>query len=57
VIDHIVKGAQTRELGARGLRAALVPFLEEAAYAHFGSPDAHTVELVMKDGRITVVHA
>jgi ATP-dependent Clp protease ATP-binding subunit ClpX len=57
VIDHIVKGAQTRELGARGLRAALVPFLEEAAYAHFGSPEPRAVQLVLKDGHIAVVHA
>ncbi len=36
VIEHVVKGAKSRETGARGLRAWLVPHLEEAAFKTFG---------------------
>lgn len=42
VVDRIVERAKKRELGARGLRAALVPYLEEAAYRHFGSQSQAT---------------
>ena len=41
VLKRMVEGALKRETGARGLRAALAPKLEEAAYAHFGSPGVH----------------
>ena len=65
VIEQIVTRAKTRELGARGLRAALVPYLEEAAYKHFGSEHADiTVRLSWdpkagptQEGGIVVVHA
>lgn len=45
VLEHVVKQAQKREVGARGLRAALVPFLEEAAYEFFGSGVPATIRL------------
>lgn len=65
VVEQIVTRAKTRELGARGLRAALVPYLEEAAYKHFGTehPDS-TVRLTwdpkagpVGEGGIVVIHA
>lgn len=50
VVDNIVGRAKTRELGARGLRASLVPFLEEAAYKEFGSNrQGATVRLTTDD--------
>ena len=36
VIDLIVKSAQHRKTGARGIRAALTPYLEKAAFEFFG---------------------
>jgi ATP-dependent Clp protease ATP-binding subunit ClpX len=45
VLGRIVEGAVKRELGARGLRAALVPYLEEAAFEHFGAPAGKRVAL------------
>ena len=56
VVDQIVERAKTRELGARGLRASLVPFLEEAAYTEFGSNrQGATVRLVADGEQIKVV--
>jgi ATP-dependent Clp protease ATP-binding subunit ClpX len=54
VLGHIVRRALKRELGARGLRAALVPYLEEAAYEHFGSGDAATIRLELVGDTIEV---
>jgi ATP-dependent Clp protease ATP-binding subunit ClpX len=51
-LDAVVKKALKREVGARGLRAALVPHLEEAAYDYFGVGKAGTVRLSAKDGDI-----
>jgi len=51
VLDHVVASALKRELGARGLRATLVPHFEEAAYAYFGSGEKHAVRLQLaRDG-------
>jgi len=36
-VAHVIAAARRRETGARGLRASLVPHLEEAAYETFGS--------------------
>ncbi len=55
VLDHIVEQAVKRELGARGLRSALVPYLEEAAYEHFGAPDAKALCLRLGNDGIEVV--
>jgi ATP-dependent Clp protease ATP-binding subunit ClpX len=55
VLDRIVEGAVKRELGARGLRAALVPFLEEAAYEYFGSEPGTAVRLIVDGGNIRAV--
>ncbi|HRX53564.1 MAG: AAA family ATPase [Verrucomicrobiales bacterium] len=52
VVSHIVKGALRRETGARGLRAALVPHLEEAAFESFGTGARAKVRIGLKDGRI-----
>jgi ATP-dependent Clp protease ATP-binding subunit ClpX len=57
VLDRIVQGAVKRELGARGLRAALVPFLEEAAYEFFGCKPGTTIRLTVDGGDIRVVSA
>ena len=54
VLDHVVARALKRELGARGLRAALVPYLEEAAYSHFGVASAGRVRLRVAAGTIVV---
>lgn len=51
VLDWVVESAQKRELGARGLRAALVPYLEDAAYEFFGEPAGERVQLEMAEGR------
>lgn len=45
VISYIVEGAYRRETGARGLRAALVPQLEEAAFETFGNRQKSRVQL------------
>ncbi|HEX5750766.1 MAG TPA: AAA family ATPase [Archangium sp.] len=47
VREWVVARALKRETGARGLRAALVPQLERAAYDHFGEPQVTTVRLVL----------
>ncbi|RYZ31254.1 MAG: ATP-binding protein, partial [Myxococcaceae bacterium] len=44
-----------RETGARGLRTALAPVLEQAAYEHFGHGKAATVRLVLKDDAVRAV--
>lgn len=54
VIDHVIEAARRRETGARGLRAALVPHLEEAAFHTFGQPLPARVALDVKDGEIRV---
>jgi ATP-dependent Clp protease ATP-binding subunit ClpX len=54
VLEHVVAGAIKRELGARGLRAAMAPYLEEAAYTHFGNGCAGRVRLFLSDGAISV---
>lgn len=54
VIDHITARAEVRELGARGLRASLVPFLEEAAYSAFGGGQTDVVHLVLRNERICI---
>lgn len=55
VLDRIVEGAVKRELGARGLRAALVPFLEDAAYEYFGSQPDTTIRLIVDGGVVRAV--
>ena len=54
VIDMVVKRALKRELGARGLRMALVPSLEEAAYSYFGQGEAREVKLIARDEAIVI---
>jgi len=54
VIDHIIDAALRRETGARGLRASLVPHLEEAAFQTFGSETEAKVTLKMKKDEIIV---
>lgn len=51
----VVARALKRETGARGLRAALTPQLERAAYEHFGEPEVSTVRLVLEGDRVEVV--
>jgi ATP-dependent Clp protease ATP-binding subunit ClpX len=55
VRQHVVARALKRETGARGLRAALAPVLEHAAYDFFGQQRGGTVRLVLKDGRVEAV--
>ena len=54
VIANIVEAAHRRETGARGLRASLVPYLEEAAFETFGDGGNSTVRLKLEDGELTV---
>ncbi|MBC7795171.1 MAG: AAA family ATPase, partial [Clostridia bacterium] len=54
VLDYVVGKALKRELGARGLRMALVPALEEAAFEHFGGGEGKRVALVLRDDFIRV---
>ena len=53
VLEHVVQGALRRETGARGLRAALTPYLEEAAFSSFGG-GADRVRLAVRDGGIVI---
>jgi ATP-dependent Clp protease ATP-binding subunit ClpX len=53
-LNHVVKRAVKRELGARGLRATLVPYLEEAAYQYFGGSSGITVRLVLDESAIRI---
>jgi ATP-dependent Clp protease ATP-binding subunit ClpX len=55
VREWVVARALKRETGARGLRAALVPQLERAAYDHFGQPQETTVRLVLDGERVRTV--
>jgi ATP-dependent Clp protease ATP-binding subunit ClpX len=55
VRDWVVAGALKRETGARGLRAALAPVLEHAAYEHFGQPRASSVRLVLEGEQVRLV--
>ncbi|MCB1086326.1 MAG: AAA family ATPase, partial [Verrucomicrobiae bacterium] len=52
VIAHIVEAAHRRETGARGLRASLVPHLEEAAFQTFGQKAPARVTIDLVDGEI-----
>jgi ATP-dependent Clp protease ATP-binding subunit ClpX len=45
VLEKIVTGALKRELGARGLRTSVVPYLEEAAFSHFGTGQGRKITL------------
>jgi ATP-dependent Clp protease ATP-binding subunit ClpX len=55
VREWVVQRALKRETGARGLRAALVPQLERAAYDHFGEPQVSTVRLVLQGEQVGVL--
>lgn len=55
VREWVVARALKRETGARGLRAALVPQLERAAYEHFGAPEVECVRLVLDGEQVAVV--
>lgn len=55
VREWVVTRALKRETGARGLRAALVPQLERAAYDHFGEPQVSTVRLVLDGEQVRAV--
>lgn len=55
VIQRIVEAAHRRETGARGLRAALVPHLEEAAFETFGSGEQSKVTLKSDGDEVAVV--
>lgn len=55
VIEGIVEAAHRRETGARGLRASLVPHLEEAAFETFGGGEKSKVTLRKEDGEVIVV--
>ena len=52
VHDLIIESAHRRETGARALRAALVPHLEEAAFRAFGHGGGATVRLYVDKGEI-----
>jgi ATP-dependent Clp protease ATP-binding subunit ClpX len=52
VRDWVVSRALKRETGARGLRAALAPALESAAYEHFGQPGASSVRLTLEGEQV-----
>ncbi len=54
VLERVVERAEKRELGARGLRATLVPYLEKAAYEHFGSGQPATIRLELAGDEIVV---
>lgn len=51
-VTHIIDAALRRETGARGLRASLVPHLEEAAYETFGEGNAAKAILDVQNGEI-----
>lgn len=55
VIESIVEAAHRRETGARGLRASLVPHLEEAAFETFGEEGESKVTLKLDDGELRVI--
>jgi ATP-dependent Clp protease ATP-binding subunit ClpX len=56
VRDHVIEGAIRRQTGARGLRSALGPYLEQAAYEYFGDArDGRTITLTMKNSRIQLI--
>ena len=52
VIDHVIDSARRRETGARAIRAALVPHLEEAAFRAFGDGGGASVRLFVKKGKV-----
>tara|TARA_B100000609_G_scaffold199673_1_gene206244 strand:+ start:13680 stop:14897 length:1218 start_codon:yes stop_codon:yes gene_type:complete len=54
LLKHLVKEAIRRETGARGLRATLSRYLEEAAFETFSSPDASNVRVSWEQGRLHV---
>jgi len=49
---HVIEGATRRETGARGLRASLVPLLEEAAFETFGLTGRRRAVLGVKKGEL-----
>lgn len=55
VLTEIVKTAMRRETGARGLRASLVPYLEEAAFETFGKRNGAAAHLRWNKDRVEVV--
>jgi ATP-dependent Clp protease ATP-binding subunit ClpX len=55
VRQWVVARALKRETGARGLRAALVPHLERAAYEHFGRHQDATLRLVLEGDSVRTV--
>lgn len=55
VIEGIVEAAHRRETGARGLRASLVPHLEEAAFETFGGGEKSRVTLKSENDEVIVV--
>ncbi len=55
VRQHLVARTLKRETGARGLRAALAPVLERAAYDFFGQGRGGTVRLVLQGERVEAV--
>jgi ATP-dependent Clp protease ATP-binding subunit ClpX len=55
VREWVVTRALKRETGARGLRAALVPQLERAAYDHFGEPQVSTVRLALEGDQVRAI--
>ncbi len=54
VAELVVRRALKRELGARGLRMALVPALEDAAYQYFGLGEEREVRLTVKDEAVVI---
>ena len=54
VLESIVDTAVRRETGARGLRASLVPHLEEAAFETFGNTAGGRAHLKWSDGGVIV---
>ncbi len=52
VIKHIITSAGQRETGARGLRASLVPHLEEAAFQTFGEKTESRVRVYLEKGEV-----
>lgn len=54
VLSEIVRTAGRRETGARGLRASLVPHLEEAAFETFGNLGGGKAHLKWVNNRVTL---
>lgn len=54
VVEYVIAAAIRRETGARGLRASLVPHLEEAAFQTFGSHTGAKVRLYLEKGEVAM---